>query len=542
MTRREWIRAVGGTAVMLRGAVEPVRGAVETLRPEHCLVLDQDGEPVPAGELARFYICDLLLRPFPIAPIITNGAVTFEPPNKPFRIAVPLRVPGFGHVFVYADNQGVGYTRASLAKSGELLLNYEFARDRLVTVRTLLDNCRELGVTIPPAMGRRIEAAAAFLGKAETRRQDRVCCARLAMKSLCESLWAGESLVFELAKFRIAKQPPRPGFLFGAFAERFATGPDWYREYYTQLLNYATIPFYRDMVEKVRGVVDYSRPEAILKAMQNTSLMVKGHPLIFLTPGATPAWLKNLPFDETQALCVSRVRDVILRFRNRVHVWDVINEAHVQPDEGKLEMTGFTREGNVEMTVSALRAAHVADPTCFRVVNNTGTWCDYYMGRKPWPWQQSVYDYLTMLKDAGAEYEAVGLQYYSSGRDMVEFERNLETFKTFGRRVHITELGYSSSSASSPEDVRENTVWWGGGVGGAKLVWHGEKFTEASQADWYEQVYTIAYSKLWVDAISMWDFSDPAFIPHGGIVSEDGTPKESYRRLQALLAKWRRPI
>jgi len=43
-----------------------------------------------------------------------------------------------------------------------------------------------------------------------------------------------------------------------------------------------------------------------------------------------------------------------------------------------------------------------------------------------------------------------------------------------------------------------------------------------------------------VQAISTWDFSDPAFIPHGGLVGEDGTPKESYRRLAALISDWRR--
>ena len=59
--------------------------------------------------------------------------------------------------------------------------------------------------------------------------------------------------------------------------------------------------------------------------------------------------------------------------------------------------------------VGRVKEARLADPTCFRVVNSTGTWCDYYMGRRPQPWQQSVYDYLQRLKDGGAQYEAVGL-------------------------------------------------------------------------------------------------------------------------------------
>jgi hypothetical protein len=58
------------------------------------------------------------------------------------------------------------------------------------------------------------------------------------------------------------------------------------------------------------------------------------------------------------------------RYRHRVHIWDVINEAHVQPETDR-GMKGFTREENVDLTVSALRTAHEADPTCFRIVDLT---------------------------------------------------------------------------------------------------------------------------------------------------------------------------
>src|SRR5690349_14571659 len=107
----------GLAATTVTGAAVPVR----------CRILDYQGEPVPADALSRFHICDLLLRPSPIAPKFDRGKVVFDAPDRPFRIAVPLPVPGFGHVFLYADNRGAGYTRAVLAKTGELLLNYEFA-------------------------------------------------------------------------------------------------------------------------------------------------------------------------------------------------------------------------------------------------------------------------------------------------------------------------------------------------------------------------------------------------------------------------------
>jgi hypothetical protein len=68
-------------------------------------------------------------------------------------------------------------------------------------------------------------------------------------------------------------------------------------------------------------------------------------------------------------------------------------------------MKGFTREQNVDLTVQALRAARDMDQTCFRVINVTGTWADYYMSDKPLVGQQSPYDYFRMLLDAKGEFE-----------------------------------------------------------------------------------------------------------------------------------------
>jgi GH35 family endo-1,4-beta-xylanase len=235
------------------------------------------------------------------------------------------------------------------------------------------------------------------------------------------------------------------------------------------------------------------------------------------------------------------VRQAITRYRHRVHIWDVVNEAHVQPEVNR-GMAGFTREQMVDLTVAALETAHAADPTCFRCINNTGTWADYYMGehpagspwqRHPGPWQQSPYDYLAMLRDAKAQYEVIGLQYYHSGRDMLEWERDLESFHDFGKAIHITEIGFPSSLAPFPG--QEKYAYWGGGEGGEKMAWHVD-FTETIQADYIESLYTLAYSKPYVEAITYWDFNG---VGHDGFIREDGTPKESYYRLQNLIAQWR---
>lgn len=505
-----------------------------------CLVYDHQGQPLPAEAMRRFHLCDLRMRPFTLEPKIAAGEIQFTAPaGRPFRIALPLTVPGFGEVFVYADDRGAGYTPRSLAKAGPLVLNHAFAVDRLATVRKLAAECAKLNVTLSPELQRRIDAAQAALERADAAPSDRIALVRHSMDSLRESLWAGDMLVFARAQQRIARQGARPGFLFGCNGFGMASGGT-YRQNFQALFNYTTLPIYRGQVEHQKGHPDYSRLEGLLDALNGTTILPKVHPLIWLEPEITPAWLKNISYDETKRLCLSRVRESVGRLRHRVHIWDVVNEAHVQPEAGR-GMAGFTREQHVDLTVEALRAARDMDPTCFRIINVTGTWADYYMSSKPLAGQQSPYDYFRMLLDAKADFETVGLQYYHSGRCLVECERDIESFQDLGKPIHITEMGFPSSMQLEPNmGGGAGGAYWGGGPGGAHMLWHGDEFTETTQAEWAEQFYTVAYSKPWVNAVSWWDLADGGgAISYGALVRADGTPKESYKRLQALFAKWR---
>ena len=109
---------------------------------------------------------------------------------------------------------------------------------------------------------------------------------------------------------------------------------------------------------------------------------------------------------------------------------------------------------------------------------------------------------------------------------MLEIERQLERYFAFGKPVHITELGVPSAKPAIGTIKNQS-------------VWHGPVWTPQVQADWVEQFYTLCYSKPQVEAITWWDFADPAFIPYGGFLDEKFQPKESYGRLKRLIASWR---
>src|SRR3974377_2184168 len=111
--RRQFLSAAA-VAPMTVNAMKVSARASMPEQPVRCIILDSQGDPVPLEQLQRFHICDLLSRPIPIDPALSKGQINFQPAPQPFRISLPLTVPGFGQVFLYADRRGEGHTRQSL--------------------------------------------------------------------------------------------------------------------------------------------------------------------------------------------------------------------------------------------------------------------------------------------------------------------------------------------------------------------------------------------------------------------------------------------
>jgi GH35 family endo-1,4-beta-xylanase len=497
----------------------------------HLEVFRSDGRPVPASELAEAMVLDMeYLPPFKHKPEVATGEVKLPVPDARFAISVPLVVAGFGSVHVYADNGGPGYDPKEVAGR---TLNFclEAAESRVAAVSAAERSCQEAGVHLSSECQHRMSEARALLEEASARRSDAAACSRSAMSSLARSLHAGEMLVVERARARIASAPPRPGFLFGCNGFRYPELGEKYARLFGDLLNFVTLPFYRSGTEPEEGHRDYSRIEKILEWTNRDGLAVKGHPLVWFCRSGIPKWLEGRSYEQVERAHRDYVLDAVGRFRDRVKIWDIINEAHDWQNG-----FDYTEEQLVEMTRLAAEATREADPAAVRIVNSCCTWSEYvargqsYSRPIPRP-GRSVLRYLRDVIAAGVDFEVIGLQMYYPERDLFEIDRQLERFCALGKPVHISELGVSSSAEPVKHDPVVDVH--------IKRFWHGHAWTERDQADWVEAYYTICYAKPAIQAITWWDFCDPAFIPHGGFVDETLRPKESYHRLQELIRSWR---
>jgi GH35 family endo-1,4-beta-xylanase len=486
------------------------------------LLPNMEGDAVTVG----VFPLDIDYNPVPTnveAP--SDGVVTIagSVPNPVLLHFFP-KVPGFGQVKVYADNGGVGY---ALPASGtlEIDLPLEAARSRVAKTRALVRAHPEK--TFRKETLDRLASAEKLLAGAG--KGDSVVASNV-YRALSDALWAGEMATLDAARKIVAERGHRDGFLFGCSTNELARLGAREKAMFTSLFNFATIPeFYMRGYEEVRGRPRPDGAEGTLRWLESQKITAKGHPLVYLIEPNIPGWLKGRDYRTLEDAMRTRTRREAARFKARVKVWDIINEAH-QPNQQ------YTQKEIVELTRQVALAAKQADPSATRVVNVNWPTGDYVVIPKLRSFfdrgmVQSTYQYLKALEAAGVDYDAIGIQVYYPSLDMMEISRLLDRYARFGKPIHISEIGVSSAAGRDPRSYFKDNDF-------SALLgeWHGP-WSEDVQADWVEQFYTIAYSKPAIAAISWWDFPD-AFWPYGGLLRRDLTPKKSYYRLKDLLSSW----
>ena len=292
-----------------------------------------------------------------------------------------------------------------------------------------------------------------------------------------------------------------------------------YQSEFTALFNYATLPFYWGAFESTPGKPDYARLQTLSAWSVAHGVTVKGHPLVWHE--VWPNWAPTDP-DAAIPLLHARVDDLIPRYKDTIHIWDVLNEAngaagHTPPNG---ESKWIIRDGPAPVVETALgwaRAAGTGLPETF-------LYNDYDTG-------ENNVALLTRLREDHKLPDVVGLQSHMHGGEwpMTKLWAVTQTFAQFGRPIHYTE----TTVISGPRRANPTN--------GDLPDWNTTPEGEARQADYVTQFYTLLFSHPSVRAITWWDFSDsnawqsaPA-----GLVRKDMSPKPAYTRLLDLIhRKW----
>jgi GH35 family endo-1,4-beta-xylanase len=300
-------------------------------------------------------------------------------------------------------------------------------------------------------------------------------------------------------------------FLFGAnlhgFNQFTGSQNDTYKQKFSEVFNYATVPFYWSMIEPVQGQPNYALLDGMVAWANSQGIDLKGHAVLYGDTGMTPAWAGT----PSEAMQLQRITDVFTRFGGSINKWDLVNEP-------------VSALGSM-VFAPAYHHAKNLQPNSTLLVNEYGQFYsgfDIFFANAYQTLRQTMQQQLA----AGTPIDVVGIQAHAPVDTAWPLEtiwNHLDLYAALGTDIHITEFMPCSNGAPVLGTPYRGT------------------WTEAAQAQFAEDFYRVAFAHGGVKAISWWDFADTgAWLAQGGMLRSNFTTKPVYDRLKNLIRnEWR---
>jgi GH35 family endo-1,4-beta-xylanase len=363
----------------------------------------------------------------------------------------------------------------------------------------------------------------------------------------------------------------REGFLFGGGNLISRPISRRRRELFLKLFNYGSIVLTWRNFEPRRGEKEWERVDEVAAWLEENYITAKGHPLMWLGRISSPDWVLkggHRQYEAVGELIQDRAYEIAKHYKGIIDMFDVVNEAHDWNN-----IFDYSDEQLVELSGLICDVVRDANPEVIRVINHVWEWGQYVASGRYSSFQglqestrplMSPSKYLEKCLEANIGFEAIGLQVHNPVHDMFEINQMLDRYARFRKPIHITELGYPSAPVQEEAVGQRSNVGdyiaaasTGVTIWGHPHNWHAP-FNEAVQADWYEQFYTLCYSKPCVTAVTTWSWQDVGsalglstimarargerprgWPPYTGFFKSDLTSKLSYYRLKNLIDSWK---
>ena len=192
------------------------------------------------------------------------------------------------------------------------------------------------------------------------------------------------------------------------------------------------------MIQDQQGVYDFRNFDRLVDFAEENDMVIRGHTLIWHS--CEPSWLSNGDFSREEAIDIMRdhIYTVVGRYRGRIPIWDVVNEAIDGGDYRDTPLYRMIGEDYVEL---AFQFAHEADPDALLFYNDYGA---EGMNNK----SHAIYDMVSDFVDRGIPIHGVGLQTHLTVGDTEPgnwlrqsiLRQNMERIVALGLEVQITEM------------------------------------------------------------------------------------------------------
>ncbi|MCO8122418.1 endo-1,4-beta-xylanase [Stieleria sp. TO1_6] len=196
---------------------------------------------------------------------------------------------------------------------------------------------------------------------------------------------------------------------------------------------------------------NFAAPDRFVAFAKQNNLEVVGHCLVWAKDDRTDEWMKNgkdgnaVSRDELLARIEDHVATVVGRYQETATMWDVVNEALADGDEGYLRESVYSTTAGIDFIEMAFRTARKHDPDALLIYNDYN--CHFPGKRK------KLIRLLTELKERGVPVDAYGMQgHFELGDDSItQLRETFEALRGLGIQIVVSELDI---------DVVTRGKWW----------------------------------------------------------------------------------
>jgi len=315
---------------------------------------------------------------------------------------------------------------------------------------------------------------------------------------------------------------------------QLGAAPEAYKARLVEGFDYVVLPLPWSTVEPKQGGSNWDQIDPWIAWAHKNKLGVRASPLVSFYKSDLPDWvfLYEQDYDAVRDLLKNHIKRTVQRLGPYVHTWDVVSGLHAH------NAFNFNFEQLMELTRLAAGGVKQLAPRATTIIDMVAPWGEYY-ARNPRTVPPMLF--ADMVVQAGIPFDAFGLRFYfglpQDGmyvRDMMQVSSMIDRFANLGKPLHITAVQVPSAVTQDPGDH------WSGTLNPAMAGSWRTPWSEPVQAEWIRKFLEVALSKPFVETVAWRDLADTPghYMPNGGLLRADLTPKPAFDQIKALRGEW----
>ncbi len=289
----------------------------------------------------------------------------------------------------------------------------------------------------------------------------------------------------------------RHDFLWGSAVRLDLDDPDsplerLYRRNLGRMFNYATTEnlLRWGYFEPKRGEPRTDELDQYVRVCESLGIELKAHNLVWGHFQDIPEWFTDDDIANAHSALEERIRNAVPQYQQRIGSYDVVNEPlHA------LQWEFWAGPSYIE---DALTWTRESDPNASLIVNEFEIVAVPYMA-------DNFFIRMQDAMDRGGPLDGVGVQLHSNIGEWYlpsELWRGFERMAQLGVDLHLTEVSLGSEGTLVRGGPHDNQEW-----------------NDVFQAEYYEQVMTVAFGHPHLKSVTFWGFTDRKhFQPGSGLL------------------------